>query len=97
MPGFAGAPSDWSVIRLAKMEIENRAAQLENLKTFLRIPSISALPEHKLDIRRAAEFCANELRQAGMSQVVLIESDRDRNPLVYAEWLEAPGKPTLLL
>jgi acetylornithine deacetylase/succinyl-diaminopimelate desuccinylase-like protein len=74
----------------------NESAYLESLKQFLRIPSISADPEHKPDICRAAEFCANELRQAGMSSVELIESEHGWNPLVYAEWLDAPGKPTLL-
>jgi acetylornithine deacetylase/succinyl-diaminopimelate desuccinylase-like protein len=48
--------------------------RLESLKTFLRIPSISADPAHKPDIRLAAEFCASELRQAGMTTVELIES-----------------------
>ncbi len=67
---------------------------LEGLKTFLRIPSISTLSEHKPDIRRAAEFAANELRSAGMTSAELIEGEG--NPLVYAEWLGAPGKPTLL-
>src|SRR5579862_8881259 len=47
---------------------------LESLKAFLRIPSISADPAHKPDIRRAAEFCAAELRQAGMTTVELIEN-----------------------
>src|SRR5260370_9551927 len=75
----------------------NDPAYLESLKTFLRIPSISADPAHQPDIRRAAEFCASELRQAGMSSVELIEGERGANPLVYAEWLNAPGKPTLLL
>jgi acetylornithine deacetylase/succinyl-diaminopimelate desuccinylase-like protein len=73
---------------------ENRAAFLEGLQTWLRIPSISTLPEHKPDIRRAAEFALNELRAAGLI-AELIEGDG--NPLVYAEWLGAPGKPTLLL
>ena len=58
-----------------------RSELLEGLKTFLRIPSISTLSEHKPDIRRAAEF---------------IESPNEGNPLVYAEWLQAPGKPTIL-
>jgi acetylornithine deacetylase/succinyl-diaminopimelate desuccinylase-like protein len=75
----------------------NNIERLESLKTFLRIPSISADPAHKPDIRRAADFCANELRQAGMTTVELIESQQGWNPLVYAEWLKAPGKPTLLL
>src|SRR6266446_5665703 len=73
------------------------ADYVEGLKTFLRIPSISTLPEHKPDIRRAAEFCLSELRRAGLNCVELIESAEGRNPLVYAEWLKAPGKPTLLL
>ena len=68
---------------------------LEGLKTFLRIPSISTLSEHKSDIRKAAEFVRSELEKAGLQQAQLIEGEG--NPLVYAEWLGAPGKPTLLL
>ncbi|PYV11965.1 MAG: dipeptidase [Acidobacteria bacterium] len=70
---------------------------LDGLKTLLKIPSISTLPEHKADVRRAAEFVANELRLMGMRGVEIIEGGANQNPLVYAEWLEAPGKPTLLL
>src|SRR4030088_845028 len=73
---------------------QHQAEFLEGLKTFLRIPSISTLSEHKPDIRRAAEFALGELRAAGMSAAELIEGEG--NPLVYAEWLEAPGKPTIL-
>lgn len=73
---------------------QNRTSFLEGLKAFLRIPSISTLPEHKPDIRRAAEFVAGELRGAGLARVELIEGPG--NPLVYGEWLGAPGKPTLL-
>ena len=73
---------------------KNRDAFLEGLKAFLRIPSISTLPEHKPDIRRAAEFTLGELRGAGLQNAELIEGEG--NPLVYAEWLGAPGKPTLL-
>ena len=67
---------------------------LEGLKTFLRIPSISTLSEHKPDIQKAAEFVRDELKKAGLDQAQLIEGQG--NPLVYAEWLGAPGKPTLL-
>jgi acetylornithine deacetylase/succinyl-diaminopimelate desuccinylase-like protein len=74
---------------------QNREAFLEGLKTFLRIPSISTLPEHKPDIRRAAEFLRDELKAAGLTKAELIEGEG--NPLVYGEWLGAPGKPTLLL
>ena len=68
---------------------------LEDLKAFLRIPSISTLSEHKPDIRKAAEFVRNDLEKAGLQHARLIEGEG--NPLVYAEWLQAPGKPTLLL
>jgi len=67
---------------------------LEGLKTFLRIPSISTLSEHKSDIQKAAEFVRGELAKAGLQEAQLIEGGG--NPLVYAEWLGAPGKPTIL-
>jgi acetylornithine deacetylase/succinyl-diaminopimelate desuccinylase-like protein len=72
----------------------DRAAVLESLKSWLRIPSISTLPENKPDIRRAAEWCRNELAASGL-QAELIEGQG--NPLVYAEWTAAPGKPTVLI
>jgi acetylornithine deacetylase/succinyl-diaminopimelate desuccinylase-like protein len=68
---------------------------LDGLKEFLRIPSVSTLPEHKPDILRAAQFLVDELTAMEMKNVRLIEGLG--NPLVSAEWLEAPGKPTLLL
>jgi acetylornithine deacetylase/succinyl-diaminopimelate desuccinylase-like protein len=74
--------------------LENRKRYVEEMKEFLRIPSISTLSEHKPDIRRAAEFVAAQLRQAGLTGVELIEGNG--NPLVYGEWLHASGKPTLL-
>ncbi len=73
---------------------QNHDAFLEGLKNFLRIPSISTLPENQPDIRRAAEFVLGELQGAGLQNAGLIEGQG--NPLVYAEWLGAPGKPTLL-
>jgi acetylornithine deacetylase/succinyl-diaminopimelate desuccinylase-like protein len=76
---------------------ENHDRFLEGLKDLLCIPSISTLPEHKVDIRRAAEFLASELRAMGMEGVELIEGKEGQNPLIYAEWLKAPGKPTILL
>lgn len=75
----------------------NHARFLEGLKDLLRIPSVSTLPEHEPDIRRAAEFLARELREMGMKAVELIEGSEKQHPLVYAEWLEAPGKATLLI
>jgi acetylornithine deacetylase/succinyl-diaminopimelate desuccinylase-like protein len=67
---------------------------LEELKQFLRIPSISTLPEHQRDIARAAHFVAESLRQAGLENVEIIPTAG--NPLIYADWLHAPGQPTVL-
>ena len=72
---------------------------VEELKALLRIPSISTLPEHRGDVRRAAETLAAELRRIGMEQVELIEvttGEQAGHPLVLAEWLHAPGRPTVL-
>lgn len=65
------------------------------LMELLRIPSISTLPEHKGDVRRAAEYVAEHLRRAGLEQVEVIATQG--HPLVYGEWLKAAGKPTMLL
>jgi acetylornithine deacetylase/succinyl-diaminopimelate desuccinylase-like protein len=73
---------------------ENEPRFLEELKDFLRIPSISTLPENKEAVHRAADFVVDHLWAAGMENVELIETDR--HPLVYADWLHAPGKPTVL-
>lgn len=73
---------------------ENKSRLLQELIDLLRIPSISTLPEHAGDVRRAAEFVAESLRRAGMENVEIIETAR--HPLVYADWLHAAGKPTVL-
>ena len=67
---------------------------LEELKDFLRIPSISTLPEHRGDIDRASNFVAEKLGAAGLENIEIIPTAK--HPLVYADWLHAPGKPTVL-
>ncbi|HYK84021.1 MAG TPA: dipeptidase [Ktedonobacteraceae bacterium] len=74
---------------------ENEGRFLEDLKEWLRIPSISTLPEYAGDIRRAAEYAANQLRRMGFERVELIATQG--HPLVYGEWMQASGKPTLLI
>jgi acetylornithine deacetylase/succinyl-diaminopimelate desuccinylase-like protein len=74
---------------------QNHARFLSELKDLLRIQSISTLPEHKSDCRRAAEFLATELKRIGIENVRLI--DTDGHPLVYGDWLHAAGKPTALV
>ena len=72
----------------------NRDRYLEELKGYLAIPSISALPEHAADVRRCAEWTAQELTRIGLQQVRLFETPG--NPVVYGEWLGAAGAPTIL-
>jgi len=73
---------------------ENEGRFLEELKDLLRIPSISTLPENNEATHRAADFVADHLKAAGLEHVEVIETPR--HPLVYADWLHAPGKPTVL-
>src|SRR6201984_1986780 len=73
----------------------NQPRFLEELKTLLRIPSISTLDEHKSDVQKAAEFVAAELRRIGLNNVEIVPTKG--HPLLYADWLHAPGKPTGLM
>ena len=73
---------------------DNQQRFLGELKDLLRIPSVSTAPEHRDDVRRAAEFVANDLRRIGMENVEIIPTKG--HPLIYADWLHAPGKPTVL-
>ena len=58
----------------------NRERYLDELKTLLAIPSISALPEHAADVRRCAEWCGDEMRRIGLTGVELFETPG--NPVV---------------
>jgi acetylornithine deacetylase/succinyl-diaminopimelate desuccinylase-like protein len=72
----------------------NRDRYIDELKALLAIPSVSALPEHKADVRRCAEWCADEMRRIGLQNVRLFETPG--NPVVYGDWLGASGAPTIL-
>jgi len=73
---------------------ENQQRFLDELKALLRIPSISTLEEHKPDIEKAAKFVADELKRIGFENVEIVPTSG--HPLIYADWLHAPGKPTVL-
>src|SRR5919206_5368223 len=73
----------------------NHERYLAELKQFLSIPSISTLSEHKPDMQRAAEWLSNQLRKLSFQNIEIIPTEG--HPVVYGEWLGAPGKPTVLV
>ena len=67
----------------------------EQLKALIRIPSVSAQPDFKPEVRRCAGHLAAHLKSIGMTRAEVV--DTPGHPVVYAEWLGAPGAPTMLL
>jgi acetylornithine deacetylase/succinyl-diaminopimelate desuccinylase-like protein len=72
----------------------NRDRYIQELTTYLAIPSISALPQHAADVRRCAEWTRDEMARIGLHDTRLEETPG--HPVVYGEWLGAPGAPTIL-
>ena len=67
---------------------------LEELKELLRIPTVSADPECKPHMRRGAEFIHRQLADLGFHSEIIPTAG---HPIVYAEWLQAPGAPTVMV
>jgi acetylornithine deacetylase/succinyl-diaminopimelate desuccinylase-like protein len=74
---------------------EHQPAFLAQLQEYLRIPSISTLPENRPDIERAARWIATEMRRIGLDNVQILPSEG--HPFVYAEKLDNPDAPILLI
>ena len=74
---------------------ENRENHLNELIEFLRIPSISAISDHKGDVRKAAEWAVQSLEKAGLTTVELMETPG--HPVVYGEWSSADNTHTILV
>lgn len=72
-----------------------RERHLAELMDFIRIPSVSASTEHKPDMIKAAEWLAEALRRAGLENVEVLPTAG--HPVVYGDWLHAPGQPTALI
>jgi acetylornithine deacetylase/succinyl-diaminopimelate desuccinylase-like protein len=72
----------------------NRDRYVRELKDYLAIPSISALPDHKGDVRACADWTAAEMTRIGLENVRLVETPG--HPVVYGDWLHAEGAPTIL-
>ncbi|TCP27024.1 acetylornithine deacetylase/succinyl-diaminopimelate desuccinylase-like protein [Scopulibacillus darangshiensis] len=73
----------------------HREPQLNQLKNFLSLESISSLSEHKDDVKKTADWVADELKAAGLEHVKVMETEK--HPVVYGDWLKADGKPTVLI
>jgi acetylornithine deacetylase/succinyl-diaminopimelate desuccinylase-like protein len=75
---------------------QHRAAFLADLAAWLRIPSVSALPEHAADVRRSADWLAAHLKETGFPTAEVWETPGA--PAVFAEWpSDDPGAPTVLV
>ncbi len=75
---------------------EAEPSQLKELSEWLRIPSVSTLPEHKEDVERAAAWLAQKMTSIGLDNVQIIPTGG--HPIVYADWLHAgTGAPTVLV
>ncbi|HEY8678936.1 MAG TPA: dipeptidase [Candidatus Dormibacteraeota bacterium] len=74
---------------------QTREQGLKELDAFLRIPSISSQPERADDVRRAAAHLVEQYQKVGLENAEVIETEG--HPVVYADWLKLPGKPTVLL
>ena len=73
---------------------DHEAEYLQQLSSWVSIPSISADPAHRSDVRRCCQVLVDRMSEIGMSARVL---ETGGNPLAYGEWLRAAGKPTVII
>jgi acetylornithine deacetylase/succinyl-diaminopimelate desuccinylase-like protein len=76
---------------------EQRSRWLSQLTELIAFPTISAIPQHRKDLRACAQWLARHLAEVGLQHIQIIPGAKGGHPSVYADWLHAPGKPTLLL
>lgn len=76
---------------------EMRSRWLSQLAELIAFPTISAQPQHRKDIQVCANWLARHLAEIGLQHIQILPAINRGHPSVYADWLHAPGKPTLLL
>jgi len=91
-PTRSGTPSP---TRAAEWASARRTRFVKEIMELVRFPTVSAQPRHAGDLRRCAGWLADRLRRLGLAEVRLVSSNGP--PLVYGEWLRAPGRPTLIV
>jgi acetylornithine deacetylase/succinyl-diaminopimelate desuccinylase-like protein len=74
---------------------QHKTEFLNSLKELVAIPSVSTDPQAKAEMKHAAEWAAARLKSLGMQKVAVMPTDG--HPVVYGEWLGAPGKPVALI
>lgn len=74
---------------------KNQERFIADLTEALRIPSISASPEHREEVARCAGFLADQMRSIGLDRTEVFQTAG--HPVVYGEWMRAPGKATVLV
>jgi acetylornithine deacetylase/succinyl-diaminopimelate desuccinylase-like protein len=74
---------------------QNSDRYLKELTALLAIPSVSTDPERVPDIRRCAEWLAEHMRGIGLENIEIMQTAG--HPVVYADWMHAQGKPTILV
>ncbi len=75
--------------------MDHREHFINELLDFLRFPSISALPAHPGDVQRTAQWAESRMKAAGIESVRILPTGG--HPVVYGDWLHAPGMPTVLI
>jgi acetylornithine deacetylase/succinyl-diaminopimelate desuccinylase-like protein len=74
---------------------DNQGRFVDELFSYLRIPSVSSLSEHAGDVQKAAEWVADRFTAAGIESVEIMPTGG--HPVVYGDWQHAPGTPTVLV
>ncbi|MBX9734253.1 MAG: M20/M25/M40 family metallo-hydrolase [Chitinophagaceae bacterium] len=74
---------------------DNKEKHLQEFMELISIPSISSMPSHKADVKKAAAWIVNKLQSIGMTTAMEIPTAG--NPIVFGSWDKAPGKPTVLI
>jgi acetylornithine deacetylase/succinyl-diaminopimelate desuccinylase-like protein len=74
---------------------EHQAQYLEELSEFLHIPSISSLPDHAEDVRKAADWVVERLKKADIDNIQVLETGG--HPVVFGEKIQSPDKPTVMI
>jgi acetylornithine deacetylase/succinyl-diaminopimelate desuccinylase-like protein len=93
--GAAPGPAGSEVARAIEHARAARTRFVEDLAAFVRFPSVSAQPWHADDVRRCAAWLAHHLRSIGLEHVRVVATRG--HPIVTADWLHAPGAPTVLI